>query len=102
MGFTNADLSDKTESATSLAVHVFLSFDFRNLEFGGPIWIKNRKDRLTETEITRLSVQTPQLTETEITRLSTRSTRSETIRRRASAGPVEKSFSHNLMHVQCN
>lgn len=41
--FTNADLSDKTESATSLAVHVFLSFDVRNLEFGGPIWIKNRK-----------------------------------------------------------
>lgn len=35
-GFTNADLSDKTESATSLAAHVFFSFDV-NLEFGGPI-----------------------------------------------------------------
>jgi len=33
---TNADLSDKTESATSLADHVFFSFDV-NLEFGGPI-----------------------------------------------------------------
>lgn len=43
MGFTNADLSDKTESATSLAFQVFFSFDVRNLEFGGPIWIKNRK-----------------------------------------------------------
>lgn len=34
---TNADLSDKTESATSFAVHVFLSFVFINCEFGGPI-----------------------------------------------------------------
>lgn len=33
--------------------------------------------------------ETPELTETEITRLSMRSTRSETMRRRASAGPVE-------------
>lgn len=42
---TNADLSDKTESATSLAAHVFFSFDV-NLEFGGPIWIKNRKKHI--------------------------------------------------------
>jgi hypothetical protein len=34
---TKADLSDKTESATSFAVHVFLSFVFINCEFGGPI-----------------------------------------------------------------
>lgn len=34
---TNADLSDKTESATSFADQVLLSFDFMNMEFGGPI-----------------------------------------------------------------
>lgn len=34
---TSADLSDKTESTTSFAVHVLLSFDFINPEFGGPI-----------------------------------------------------------------
>lgn len=34
---TKADLSDKTESATSFAVHVVLSFVFINCEFGGPI-----------------------------------------------------------------
>lgn len=34
---TKADLSDKTESATSFAVHVFLSVVFINCEFGGPI-----------------------------------------------------------------
>lgn len=40
VGFTSADLSERTESATSLAVHVFLSFDVRKVEFGGPIWIQ--------------------------------------------------------------
>lgn len=34
---TNADLSDKTELATSPAFHVLLSFDVRKVEFGGPI-----------------------------------------------------------------
>lgn len=34
---TNADLSAKTESATSFAVHVLLSGDFIIFEFGGPI-----------------------------------------------------------------
>lgn len=34
---TNADLSDKTESATSFAAQVLLSFDFIYMEFGGPI-----------------------------------------------------------------
>ncbi|MGV7337192.1 hypothetical protein PJH59_29405, partial [Mycobacterium kansasii] len=65
----NADLSDKTESATSLADHVFFSFDV-NLEFGGPI-------------------------EIEMTRLSVRSTRSETIRKRASgeSGAAEEYLS---------
>lgn len=33
---TRADLSDRTESATSFAVHVFLSGDFIKIEFGGP------------------------------------------------------------------
>lgn len=37
---TNADLSDKTESATSFAFHVLLSFEVKKRELGGPICTK--------------------------------------------------------------
>lgn len=40
---TKADLSAKTESATSFALHVLLSFNFKNSAFGGPIWTKGWK-----------------------------------------------------------
>ena len=41
--YTSADLSDKTESATSFAFQVLLSLDFMIWKFGGPIWIKKIK-----------------------------------------------------------
>ena len=44
---TSADLSDKTESAISFAVHVFLLFEVKKRELSGPICMK-------ETEITKL------------------------------------------------
>lgn len=34
---TKADLSAKTDSATSFALHVLLSLDFKNNALGGPI-----------------------------------------------------------------
>lgn len=40
---TNADLSDKTESATSFAFHAFFSFEVKKRELGGPICTKNIK-----------------------------------------------------------
>lgn len=41
--FTNADLSVKTDSATSLAFHVLLSLDGNRRELGGPICEQKRK-----------------------------------------------------------
>jgi len=48
---TSADLSDRTESATSFAFHVLLSLEVKKRELGGPICMK--KIEITKLELYR-------------------------------------------------
>lgn len=75
----NEDLSDKTQSATSFAAQVFLSFEGRKRELGGPI-------------------------ETEMTALFIMSRRSDTMRCRASgdSGAAEEYRSDFLDSIHLN
>jgi hypothetical protein len=75
----NEDLSDKTQSATSFAAQVVLSFEVRKRELGGPI-------------------------ETEMTALFIMSSRSDTIRCRASgdSGAAEEYRSDFLDSTHLN
>lgn len=100
---TNAALSAKTESATSFAVHVPLSFDFKNCELGGPIWIEENKitnlHERTNRKCKQQAYSIIKLTVTEMMRLSIMSTRSDTMRSRASAASYQYPVIFYKMHV---